>query len=71
MTYTDHFKNITKQRLIFSVFTGVTFGLVLEIVLLFFGVQQHMPFILLGISAVLLVALLDWLDFHFSVYNKR
>ncbi|OPY39063.1 MAG: hypothetical protein A4E35_00297 [Methanoregula sp. PtaU1.Bin051] len=71
MEYTDHFKNITKQRLILSVFTGITLGLILEIILLILGIQHHMPFILLGIGAVLLVALLDWLDFHFCVYNKR
>jgi hypothetical protein len=71
MKYTDHFKNITKRRLILSVIAGITLGIVLEFVLLLFGIKEHMPFILLGIIAVLLLALLDWLDFQFSVYNKR
>ncbi len=69
MSYTDHFKNITKLRLALSILAGGVSALVLEIVLIFLGVEEHMPFILLGIFAILLLALLDWLDFCFSVFT--
>lgn len=71
MAYTDYFKNITQRRLILSVLAGGVSALVLEAVLIFLGVTEHMPFILLGIFAILLLALLDWLDFCFVVFARR
>jgi len=71
MAYTDHFRNITKRRLVLSVLAGGVFGLVLEVILLALGIRQHMQFILLGIFAILLLALLDWLDFCFFIFTGR
>ncbi|HOX35225.1 MAG TPA: hypothetical protein P5217_07815 [Methanoregulaceae archaeon] len=70
MAYTDYFKNITQRRLILSVLAGGISALVLEAALIFLGITEHMPFILLGIFAILLIALLDWLDFCFVVFAK-
>lgn len=70
MAYTDYFKNITQRRLVLSVLAGGVSALILEAVLIFFGIEEHMPFILLGIFAILLLALLDWLDFCFVVFGK-
>ena len=70
MAYTDYFKNITQRRLILSVLAGGISALILEAALIFLGVTEHMPFILLGIFAILLIALLDWLDFCFVVFAK-
>jgi len=71
MAYTDYFKNITQRRLILSVLAGGVSALILEAILIFLGVTEHMPFILLGIFAILLLALLDWLDFCFVVFARR
>ena len=70
MAYTDYFKNITQRRLILSVLAGGISALILEAALIFLGITEHMPFILLGIFAILLIALLDWLDFCFVVFAK-
>jgi len=67
MAYSDHFRNITRRRLVFSVLAGVISGLLLEILLLALGVKDHMPFVLLGICAILLLVILDWLDFSFRI----
>jgi len=70
MAYTDHFRNITKRRLILSVLAGGVAALALETILIVLGIRESMPFVLLGIFAILLLALLDWLDFCFVVFAK-
>ena len=71
MPYTDHFREVTKQRLIRLVLGGAGAGILLDIILYLLGITKVMPFVALGICVILLLALLDWLDFHFDVFLHR
>ena len=70
MDYTDHFKAVTKERLIRLVLGGAIAGITLDIVLYFLRIPDMMPFVLLGIIIILLLALLDWLDLHFEIFSR-
>jgi hypothetical protein len=67
MEYTDHFKAVTKERLIRLVTGGAVAGIALDTVLFLLGIPDMMPFVLLGIIMILLLALLDWLDLHLEI----
>jgi hypothetical protein len=46
MEYTDHFKAVTKERLIRLVLGGAVAGIALDIVLFVLGIPDMMPFVL-------------------------
>jgi hypothetical protein len=70
MEYTDHFKAVTRERLIRLVLGGAVAGIALDSVLFILGIPDMMPFVLLGIIIILLLALLDWLDLHFEIFSR-
>ena len=70
MEYTDHFKAVTKERLIQLVLGGAVAGIALDIVLFILKIPDMMPFILLGIIIILLLSLLDWLDLHLEIFSR-
>jgi hypothetical protein len=46
MEYTDHFKAVTKERLIRLVLGGAVAGIALDTVLFLLGIPDMMPFVL-------------------------
>lgn len=59
MQYTDHFREVTKQRLIRLVLVGSLAGVALDCVLFLLGISEVMPFGALGILIILPAALFD------------
>jgi hypothetical protein len=70
MEYTDHFKEVTKERLIRLVIGGAIAGIALDSILFILRIPDMMPFVLLGIIIILLLALLDWLDLHLGIFSR-
>jgi|WetSurMetagenome_2_1015567.scaffolds.fasta_scaffold00102_29 hypothetical protein len=69
MKYTDHFKEVSKDRLVRLVAGGACAGIILDTALYLLGIPEKMPFVLLGIIIILLLAILDWLDLHFEIFT--
>ena len=69
--FTDYFQQVTKQRLIRLVRGGAAAGIILDSILFLLGIPDMMPYVLLGVIVILLLALIYWLDFHFLVFNRR
>jgi hypothetical protein len=71
MQYSDHFREVTKQRLIRLVLAGSFAGIALDVVLCFAGIPRVMPYVALGILVILLAALFDWYDFNSGIFHRR
>ena len=70
MKYSDHFREVTKRRFIRLAAGGALAGIALDLILFVAGVPEKMPFVLLGVIIILLIALMDWLDFHVGIFGK-
>lgn len=70
MEYSANFREVTRQRLIRLVLSGALAGIVLDTLLFLAGIPDVMPFVLLGIIVILLIALFDWFDFHFFLVSR-
>jgi hypothetical protein len=71
MAYSDHFQQVSKQRLVRLVSGGAFAGILLDTGLFLAGIPGKMPFVLLGIIIILLIALIDWLDFHLEIFSRQ
>jgi uncharacterized membrane protein len=59
------FQNISRKRLLTAFTAGTSLAILLEFLLVVFRKLDCVPFIALGIAALILLFLFNWLDLHF------